>query len=219
MHATQLPAALALQPELATVVIGINDVLRLNADLRPTGSHIADMFAALNAAVATVATFTFPDLSAVMPLANRLRRLNQLILAAAEEHRAVVADLRDHPFSADSAYWHADRIHGSSRGHQVVAATRATELGLPIELPLAPISPVTFSRRRAGLIAAAPSRPPHDTPAARSWPTAANPSGRSCARSHRRRPPISPSVRQQLHLSARRRVHQDPDHPADRGAR
>ncbi|MFY9775887.1 MAG: GDSL-type esterase/lipase family protein, partial [Trebonia sp.] len=52
----QLPAALQLRPDVATVVVGINDTLRAGFDPAGTGQAAARTVAALQAGGATVLT-------------------------------------------------------------------------------------------------------------------------------------------------------------------
>ncbi|MBM7788140.1 SGNH/GDSL hydrolase family protein [Tenggerimyces flavus] len=52
----QLPAALAMRPDLATVVAGVNDLLRPRWDLDAVMRHLEAIFAALTAQGARVAT-------------------------------------------------------------------------------------------------------------------------------------------------------------------
>ncbi|MFD5575570.1 SGNH/GDSL hydrolase family protein, partial [Streptomyces cadmiisoli] len=66
VHAEQLGPALALRPDLATVVAGVNDILRPRFDAAEVAGHLEEMFAALTAAGAEVATVTFPDLGKIV---------------------------------------------------------------------------------------------------------------------------------------------------------
>jgi lysophospholipase L1-like esterase len=77
----QLPAAAALEPDLASVVVGINDTLRGNFDPQRTGSAVARTVAGLRAAGAQVLTMRLPDpgqmfglpKSLAKPLGRRMR--------------------------------------------------------------------------------------------------------------------------------------------------
>ena len=65
----QLEPALALEPDLASILGGINDVLRRRLDLDRVVGDLDAMAAALSAQGATVLTFTFPDPTAVITVA------------------------------------------------------------------------------------------------------------------------------------------------------
>src|SRR3954453_1015607 len=72
VHAEQLAPALALHPDLATVVAGVNDLMRPRFDADEGAGHLEAMFAALTAQGAHVATLTFPDMTRIIPLARPL---------------------------------------------------------------------------------------------------------------------------------------------------
>ncbi|NEW39210.1 SGNH/GDSL hydrolase family protein [Nocardia cyriacigeorgica] len=135
VHAEQLAAALALWPDLATVVAGVNDVLRPGFDVDEIADHLDAMFAALTAQGAVVATVTFPDVARITPLARpisgRIAALNDRIRADAERHGVVVAETARHPVVTDPRLWSADRLHASPLGHQRIADALAHALRLP----------------------------------------------------------------------------------------
>jgi lysophospholipase L1-like esterase len=81
----QLPAATDLKPDVASVVVGINDTLRGDFDPRRTGAAVGRTVAALRAAGAQVLTMRLPDPGQMFglpqalarPLARRMRAVNQ----------------------------------------------------------------------------------------------------------------------------------------------
>jgi len=131
----QLEPALALRPDVATVVAGLNDALRRGFDLRATAGHLDAMLRGLRETGATVVTFTFPDPAPVMPIARlarpRLMALNAELRASAERCGALVLDLERLPFASDPRLWSVDRLHANSLGHERIAAGLAHLLGLP----------------------------------------------------------------------------------------
>lgn len=135
VRAEQLAPALALRPDLATVVAGVNDLLRSGFDADEVAGELEAMFAALTAQGARVATVTFPDVARIIPLARPLRprvlALNDRIRRAAARHGVVVADSFHHPVVADPRLWSPDRLHASPLGHARIAAAVADALGLP----------------------------------------------------------------------------------------
>src|SRR3954454_11703497 len=66
----QLAPALALRPDLASVLAGLNDLLRRNCDVAAVAGEIEAMAVALRAAGADVLLFTLPDPVKVNPLAR-----------------------------------------------------------------------------------------------------------------------------------------------------
>jgi lysophospholipase L1-like esterase len=159
VRAEQLAPAIALEPDLATVVAGLNDALRRGFDLDATAGHLEAMIGALRQTGGTVVTFTFPDPAPVMPIARlarpRLIALNEKLRAIAADTGALVVDLEHQPFASDPRLWSVDRLHANSLGHERIAGAIAQTLGLPgadeawsAALPPAP-------RRRAHQVAAA----------------------------------------------------------------
>ncbi|MGW2050682.1 SGNH/GDSL hydrolase family protein [Streptomyces sp. NPDC001858] len=135
VHAEQLGPALALRPDLATVVAGVNDLLRPRFDADDVAGHLEATFAALTGQGARVATVTFPDPTRLIPLARplapRVLALNARIREAARRHDVVVADAGRHPVVTDPRLWSPDRLHASPLGHERIAAAVAHALGLP----------------------------------------------------------------------------------------
>ncbi|GAA4915571.1 SGNH/GDSL hydrolase family protein [Streptomyces coeruleoprunus] len=135
VHAQQLPPALALRPDLATVVAGVNDVLRPRFDADEVAGHLEAMFSALTARGARVVTVTFPDPGLLTPLARplgaRIVALNDRIREAARRHGVAVAETAHHSVVGDPRLWSPDRLHAGPLGHQRIAAALAHALDLP----------------------------------------------------------------------------------------
>ncbi|MDQ8703579.1 SGNH/GDSL hydrolase family protein [Streptomyces sp. LHD-70] len=135
VRAEQLDPALALRPDLATVVAGVNDVLRPSFDADAVAGHLEAMFAALTAQGARVATVTFPDPARLTPLARplspRIAALNDRVRRAARRHGVVVAETHRHPVVMDPRLWSPDRLHASPLGHLRIASALAHALDLP----------------------------------------------------------------------------------------
>lgn len=131
----QLPRALELQPDLATVFAGVNDLLRPSFDADAVGADLEAVLAALVDAGATVLTITTPDPGWVMPLVRPLRSrvaaLNDRVREAARRTGALVADVGATQVASDPRMWSADRLHANSLGHERIAAALAEALGLP----------------------------------------------------------------------------------------
>ncbi|WP_193782590.1 SGNH/GDSL hydrolase family protein, partial [Streptomyces sp. E2N171] len=107
IHTEQLAPALALRPDVATVVAGVNDLLRPGFDADEVCTHLDAMFGALTEQGALVATITVPDLSRVCPVArpliSRVTALNEGIRRTARRHGVVVAETALHPVAGDGA--------------------------------------------------------------------------------------------------------------------
>jgi lysophospholipase L1-like esterase len=135
IRAEQLEPALELEPDLATVVAGMNDILRGSFDAAAVARDIHAMQLALVRRGATVLTFTLPDPAPVMPIARPLRgrvvALNDLIRKATADSGAVLLDLGAYPVASDPRLWSEDRLHANSAGHERIATALAYSLGLP----------------------------------------------------------------------------------------
>lgn len=131
----QLPAALAMEPDLVTVCVGMNDVTRPGRKFDQALLDLDTLHNRLAQTGATVVTTTFPDLARVLPagriLVARVLRINDVIRAAADRHGFRLIDLYSADSMTDPDTWSADRVHGSSKGHQLFAAAAAEALGLP----------------------------------------------------------------------------------------
>lgn len=131
----QLPAALALEPDLASVIVGMNDLLRHDFKLEETVAQVEQTFAALRSTGCRVVTMTFPDVGRMLPVMSWLRpreeQLNALLAQAAARHQVEVLDLFDLDLCADPDMWSHDRIHASTQGHVRIAAAMAEMFGLP----------------------------------------------------------------------------------------
>ena len=131
----QLPQALALQPDLVTVCIGMNDVTRPGLHFDDALAELDDLYAQLSLSGATVVTTTFPDIAQVIPigriLAARIVRINAEIRRAADWYDFRLVDLYNAPSMTNPDTWSADRVHGSAKGHALFATAAAEALNLP----------------------------------------------------------------------------------------
>jgi lysophospholipase L1-like esterase len=158
----QLATAVAMKPDLSTVVSGTNDLLRRRFDAEGVASTVEEMQRALIGAGATVITWTLPDLRDVMPFARlmgvRTEALNDALRTACARSGALLLDLASHPVAGDPRLWSSDRLHANSAGHARVADALAYTLGLPdTDLswsePLPPAPPKTLKEKVAAEVA------------------------------------------------------------------
>lgn len=131
----QLPQALAMQPDLITVCVGMNDVTRPGRRFARALRDLDTLHDILASSGATVVTTTFPDITQILPagrlLIARVLRINDVIRAAADRHGFRLVDLYDAASMTDPAVWSPDRVHGSRTGHMLFAAAAAEALELP----------------------------------------------------------------------------------------
>lgn len=134
VRATQLPRALALRPDLVTLVVGVNDVTTPGA-FTPDGfaDDLEACVAACRGAGARVVTARLHDPVARLPLPtraaarvrDRVASVNATVDAVAARHGALVVDLGVHPALAERTTWSLDRLHPAEAGHRLLAATVA----------------------------------------------------------------------------------------------
>ncbi|MFJ3671614.1 SGNH/GDSL hydrolase family protein [Streptomyces sp. NPDC090106] len=126
----QLPKALALRPDLASVVVGVNDTLRCTFDIHAVATRLDRIYAALTAQGTTLITACLPDPGTMLglpgalsrPLARRQRAVNTVVHALSERYGAVHLHAAEGGWTTDRAMWSADRLHPSERGHRQLAA-------------------------------------------------------------------------------------------------
>ncbi|CAO5254735.1 SGNH/GDSL hydrolase family protein [Frankia sp. AgKG'84/4] len=149
----QLPVALALAPQVATVVAGMNDVLKPSFDPLRLRQDLVWTVGRLRAQGATVVTATMPDPGRLLrlpgPLAgllsDRVGRLNAAVHATARADPGVlVVDLARHPAVRRRSTFDVDRVHPGPYGHELIAqafALRLAAAGVP------PVSPPAWAPR------------------------------------------------------------------------
>jgi lysophospholipase L1-like esterase len=139
----QLPAALALKPDVASVVCGLNDTLRGGFDPDSTGAAVGRIIGALRAQGAEVLTMRMPDPGAMLglpqalsrPLARRMRAVNGAIDEVARQYGTLHFDAAGDPARRERRNWSVDRLHPNERGHRVIAGryhALLAEAGFPV---------------------------------------------------------------------------------------
>lgn len=131
----QVPQALAMQPDLITVCVGMNDVIQPGRSFGRALANLEYVYAALAESGATVVTTTFPNVAQFLPLgrlvSGRLARINHAITAAADRYDFRLVDLYNAPSMRDLDTWDVDRVHASTKGHILFTAAAAEALNLP----------------------------------------------------------------------------------------
>ena len=133
---TQLPAALALRPDVAVVLVGMNDTMRSDFDEEWLHADLGHVVGTLVAAGTTVITAKYHDHHRVFRLPGPLRRalasriaaLNDVVDTVAREHRVGLVDLGQVPGIYAPEAWAVDRLHPSELGHRLLARALAAQL-------------------------------------------------------------------------------------------
>lgn len=131
----QLEPALAMEPDLMTIVGGVNDILGLRPDFAQMEEHLDAMFAAAVGRGIRVLSFTMPDISRANPVAtivrDRISTLNELIRRTCYRNDVPFVDFERIPTASDPRLWGEDRLHINTMGHLRVAAALAWLVNLP----------------------------------------------------------------------------------------
>ncbi|WP_406461975.1 SGNH/GDSL hydrolase family protein [Streptomyces sp. NBC_01622] len=125
----QTPAGLALNPDVVSVVIGVNDTLRCTFDIQALAARLDKVYAAFTAQGAVLLTACLPDPGTMLglpgalarPLARRQRAVNTVVHALSERYGAVHLHAAEGEWIMDRAIWSADRLHPGERGHRQLA--------------------------------------------------------------------------------------------------
>ena len=125
----QLPRALRLRPDIASVVVGVNDTLRTSFDIPQIAAAAAHTVGALRAAGSVVLTMRLPDPGRMLglpgalarPLARRMHEVNAAMDAVAARFGTLHYDAAGDAECHDPRMWAVDRLHPSERGHRLIA--------------------------------------------------------------------------------------------------
>lgn len=125
----QTPPALELRPDVASVVIGVNDTLRCTFDIHAVAARLDRVYAAFRGRGTVLLTACLPDPGAMLglpgalanPLARRQRAVNAVVHALSERYGAVHLHAAEGDWTTDRAMWSADRLHPGERGHRALA--------------------------------------------------------------------------------------------------
>lgn len=130
----QLEPALEMQPDLVSVVGGVNDVLRPKFEIELVAGHLRAMVEAFRAQGAAVLVMTLPDLGSSMRVARlvseRLAAYNQAVREVAAATGATLVDMERELDVYDPRGWSPDRLHANAVGHEYLMWGAAKALGI-----------------------------------------------------------------------------------------
>jgi len=144
---SQLEPALRLRPDLASVQVGMNDLLEPRFDPARFERELSAIVGPLHEAGALVLTATIPDVTLFSPLPRRflsgirarLRAASEAVRAVSAEHGALCLDLEALPEARQRQVMSVDRLHPGPQGHVLLAGAFAGLLeehsGVPIPRP------------------------------------------------------------------------------------
>ncbi|GAB2965004.1 SGNH/GDSL hydrolase family protein [Streptomyces pseudoechinosporeus] len=129
--ADQVGAAAAMQPDVITLVGGLNDTLRPKCDMGRVRGLLAEAVERLAPSCKQLVLMRSPGRQG--PVLERFRpRMEELFACVddlAARHGALVVDLYGAPSLADPRMWDVDRLHLTAEGHRRVAEAVWQTLG------------------------------------------------------------------------------------------
>lgn len=125
----QLADAVAHRPDVASLVVGINDTMRSTWDPDRTRADLMTCADALHGTGALLLTARFHDHGRVFglpgvlrrPLAARIEAVNRAYDEVHATYGGVRVDLDACPEVLDRTFWSVDRLHPGERGHRLLA--------------------------------------------------------------------------------------------------
>lgn len=122
----QMEPALAMEPDLVSLVAGLNDVIRPGCDVDDVLDRFDGMQRRLVESGATVLSITYPDPAGMMPvgkyLVDRFTAFNQGLREISARRGALLLDVEPVEAATDERLWCADRLHLNPFGHERLAA-------------------------------------------------------------------------------------------------
>lgn len=142
----QLTDALHHRPQVASLIVGLNDTIRSTWDPSAVRTDLLYSAGMLVGQGALLLTVRFHDHSRVLglprwlarPMKQRIDDLNAIYDEIHQLYGGLRVDLASHPGVYDREYWSLDRLHPSEMGHRALAQEFSTLLdqrGLAFEPP------------------------------------------------------------------------------------
>ncbi|MFI6124949.1 SGNH/GDSL hydrolase family protein [Streptomyces sp. NPDC051064] len=130
VHERQAEAAADFRPDIASVVVGVNDTLRRSFDIRRLTGRLDEVCALLAGGGAVLLTACLPDPGTALglpgplrrPLARRQQAVNAVVHDLSARYDAVHLHASDRAWTDDRSLWSVERLHPGERGHRRLAA-------------------------------------------------------------------------------------------------
>jgi lysophospholipase L1-like esterase len=131
----QLPAAIAMRPDLVSVAAGGNDLLRPRSDPDALAQAFDDIVARLREAgrqVIVIAGFDPGTFPVIRLIRGKAAAYNMHLRTIAARRECYLMDLWAMRVLTDPREWSQDRLHLTSDGHRRVALRACEMLGVPV---------------------------------------------------------------------------------------
>ena len=166
----QLDDAVAHAPDLASLIVGVNETMRSSWDPGRVNEDLHVTAEALTTAGATLLTVLFHDVPAALgapwpvrrPLERRLGIVNQTYAEIHAQHGGIQIDLADLGHGSIRDLFSVDRLHPSELGHRHLAhafCRHLIEAGLRLRTHLAALRRPERGPLRGGPVAGHRGRP------------------------------------------------------------
>jgi len=141
IRVTQLEKAIALQPDLVSLIAGANDILKGRWNYNEYKNDMELMVDRIHKSGAAIIIASLPDFTVRLPLPieqqhvvrEQLLEANEIIQSLSNEYKLYHIDCWNHPMAKDNTFWSKDLIHPNSRGYQVIAETIFNRLSVNIK--------------------------------------------------------------------------------------
>lgn len=129
----QLARARELRPDLVSILIGANDLVKSHASIPALAAQVEETVRVLRTDGADVLLVTpfLPERRAARLFAPRFAAFASRLAAIAERHGALLLDTDLLPELASRPNWGEDLVHLGSRGHRLLAYSAGDLLGVP----------------------------------------------------------------------------------------
>lgn len=146
VHQAQLVDAVTHQPDVASLVVGINDTMRSTWNPPRMREELLECAGTLHGQGALLLTARFHDHGEIFglpgalrrPLFRRIEEVNAIYDEIHATYDGVRVDLALQPEIRRREFWSVDRLHPSELGHRALArafGTGLVERGFALELP------------------------------------------------------------------------------------
>ena len=148
----QVPAALALDPDLVAIFMGANDLVTHVADPVRLAHQLERDVRRVRASGADVLLVTpfLPRRRAVRMFAGRFARFAHELRRIAWQTGSFIVDVEALPELADPEMFAEDRVHLASRGHRLLSYRAAEVLGVPDAVALGDLDDALHSADTSG---------------------------------------------------------------------
>ena len=149
---SQLHRALQLRPDLVSILIGANDLVKRRVSIPLLAARLEDAVRQLRESGADVLLVTafLPGNPAAGVYVRRFSAWATALAGIARRQGAILLDTDLHPQLAERPNWGEDLVHLSSRGHRFLAYRAGVALGVPLADELGALDEALHGTERTG---------------------------------------------------------------------